>query len=564
MPPAPPQGELRTTNESLRLLNDFGVRISRASSIDEMLPHVAEAILALLLADRATVGTLEGEDLVLRVVRGDARDVFVKRASPASNPIIERVIVRGEILLVNNLQDPDCTEPILQPLRHMGLHATVSVPLRAGDTIVGALGASRLQPLPFSEEDIALLELLGAHVASAIVRADAMCALERSREAAVAALSAKAQFLANISHEIRTPMNGVLGMTELALMEPTSATVREYLQTIKQSGSYLLRILNDLLDASRIESGQLELESVAFSPTEELGNVLSLFKPDAIRRGINLSLDVSADVPSTVLGDPLRVRQVISNLIGNALKFTVVGSVSVRAFTEAAGLVITVRDTGVGIAIEKQAVIFEPFVQADSSTTRRFGGSGLGLAIAQQLARRMGGDISVQSALGQGATFRFSFAAATVPKLMATATNPGVGALVLPPLRVLVAEDNAVNQRLAMLFLEKLGHSSRAVDDGAAALRALEAQSYDVVFMDVQMPVLDGMQATRLLRQREGQSRPTQVVALTANARSEDRQACIDAGMNDFLSKPFSLDDLQSVLARAWERLQALAPVTVV
>jgi signal transduction histidine kinase/CheY-like chemotaxis protein len=372
---------------------------------------------------------------------------------------------------------------------------------------------------------------------------------------AEAATRAKSEFLAVMSHEIRTPLNGVLGTAQLLQLTPLDEEQRVCVDLIRRSGDGLLLIINDLLDFSKIESGRLELESQAFSVTSEASSLLALLRPTADSQGTALVGDLRADLPAQVVGDGLRLRQVLSNLLSNAIKFTRGGSVQLRvealATTDTAcTLRFAVEDTGIGIAADALPRIFEPFTQADSSTTRRYGGTGLGLAISARLVGRMGGRLEVDSAPGRGSTFHFTLTLALAPRAGANPrpATPHEEVRPLPPLRVLLAEDNAVNQALGLRLLAKLGLQVTLAVDGAEAVKKASEAEFDVVLMDLQMPQLDGLAATRAIRQLALPSQPL-IVALTANAFSSDREACFAAGMDDFLTKPLRLDALRSLLA---------------
>ncbi|WP_413173930.1 ATP-binding protein [Anabaena azotica] len=389
---------------------------------------------------------------------------------------------------------------------------------------------------------------------------------------------AKSEFLSNMSHEIRTPMNGVICMAELLSMKNLSEEQKDIVQTIRDSGNALLVIINDILDFSKIESGNLQLEEHQFNLEDIIKSVFKLFSTQAATKNINLEYSINSDVPTNLLADATRLRQILLNLIGNAIKFTEQGHVSIKVLViqqqedQKIELMISIKDTGIGIEHDRLNQLFQPFTQADTSISRKYGGTGLGLAISKSLVNLMGGKIWVES-LGNigghppenwllnwvnnylpGSIFYFTFIAkAVLPDGLISEKSSQVFPVTtiteISPLKILLAEDNKVNQKVVLLTLKKLGYSADIANNGLEVLKKIETEVYDVILMDMQMPEMDGIAATQIIRQ-SAKIQPY-IIALTANALDADRQICLDVGMNDYISKPIIMADFEEALKNA-------------
>ena len=383
----------------------------------------------------------------------------------------------------------------------------------------------------------------------------ALAAETRAREAAEAAFAARSELLATVSHEVRTPLGAIIAMADLLLNGKLDARQRRYAEALRQSGGSLLAVLNDVLDHSKLEAGRFELEPVAFALPQLMQSVAAAVAARAQEKGLESALTMAPDCPDQIVGDPVRLRQILDNLTDNALKFTETGRVDLAVACSAEGadiiLRFEVRDTGPGLSEAQIEGLFQPYAQADSSVAVTYGGTGLGLTIARRLAELMGGSLGCESVEGEGSLFWFTARVAAALPMDEPAVDGAEPDHGLGPLRghVLIVDDNHINQMLIAAYLEKFGVTFKAVKSGREALRELRESAVDLVLMDVMMPELDGLQTTRFIRAMDGDAAKVPIVALTANAMKADRDAYLAAGMDDYVSKPVGAKALFKVIA---------------
>jgi PAS domain S-box-containing protein len=566
---------------ALRLLSDCNFAMARSDSETELLSDICRVVVESGGYRMAWVGSAEQDPgkTIRPLVSWGSNDGYladIKISWDANSelgrgPTGEAIRSGQPQVNQNYLGNPQMAPWREMALRH-GYQSSIALPMMLADTgTFGAMMVYAREADAFAPEEVKLLLELAHNMAFGIERLR-----ERARRlAAESASEAKSAFLANMSHEIRTPMNAVMGMTLLALRADPPPKVRDYLQKIQSSSRHLLGVINDILDISKLEAGKVALEQVEFDLEQMLDDVVSVISEKAASKGLKLVVEVADKMPMKLIGDPLRLEQVLINLASNAVKFTTQGEIAINVSLQErrSGQVIlhfAVRDTGIGLSQQQRELLFQTFQQADNSITRKYGGSGLGLSISKRLVELMGGRIGLDSRPGIGSTFWFT---ACLGLGRASPRQPGgrielsdprtpsaphsqtavqalSPAVELQGARVLLVEDNELNQEVATEFLQAIGLQVELAGDGAIALHKVQRQHYDIVLMDMQMPVMDGLSATRAIRKLPGMQQ-LPILAMTANAMAIDRERCFEAGMNDHIAKPIDPEQLLAKL-RHW------------
>ncbi len=579
------EDELRRINRTLRVLSSSNLVLARASNEQALLSAICHSIVDSGGYSMAWIGYAEND--AAKTVRpaaqaGDHKG-YLQRSHISWDAQDEHgrgptgtAVRTGQAQVIQRWRTDPATAPWHELAEAEDFAASIALPLGDATDPLGCLSVYASEPDAFIPGEVATLEELARNLSFGIeaLRARAQ------RDAAEGASRAKSAFLANMSHEIRTPLNAIIGLTHILARDTRDELQRERLDKMGAAGKHLLQVISDILDLSKIEAGRMTLEDTAFSLDEMLHRTIDLVGERARDKGLELVLD-TGQLPDRLRGDPTRLSQAVLNLLSNAVKFTAQGRVRLRGELlreEARGLLVRfeVSDTGEGIPMAQQAALFTAFEQADSSTTRRHGGTGLGLALTRHLAQMMGGEVGLRSAAGQGSSFWFTAWLRRQPEADMQAEAPADDHAALPAAeggvpaqavdllrsrhagqRVLLAEDNEVNQEVAVELLRAAGLVVETAADGPRAVEMALAGPYDLILMDVQMPGMDGLQATRTIRQRAGRGTP--IVAMTANAFAEDRAACLAAGMNDHVSKPVDPERLYATLAR-WLAVPQAAP----
>ncbi len=553
----------------ISLLQRLQLKLAHLPNEDEVCRTTAHYLKRIFRLDQASLALLDadGDSITIRALTqrkaNDATDFTV--TVPVKGSVFERSITHKRVASWNSNDGTEDEAQGALSYALMGLVSGITAPLSSGNQVLGTLNLASADASVFTPSNVTQITEVGRIVGTALAGLRAHDSMKQARSEAEAASASKGAFLANVSHELRTPLNGVLGMAQLLQGTQLDEEQLELVGTIKSSGQLLMRVISDVLEVSKIESGATILEAITFEPAATVEKACAMVSPAAQAKGLEIAFECAPNMPAKAIGDPTRLQQIVVNLLSNAVKFTANGGVYV---TMALGekeedsqvVEIAVRDTGKGIAQDAIERIFIPFQQEEASTTRRFGGTGLGLAICKQFAGLMGGDISATSAEGEGSVFtvRVVFGCAvesnepesaseTAGKDGAPTTDELDEAFVAQaPLRVLVVDDNPVNRRVAQRLLQRLGYLPELAASGQAAIDATLASEFDLVFMDLSMPEIDGFEASAAIQ--SGLASPPTIVALTADVQESTRERCIEEGMHGLLAKPFTVAGLKEQL----------------